>query len=419
MTPDSCPAVLGMILKGYPRISETFISNEILLLERSGFSLVVYSMRQPREVFHHDSVGEIRAQAFYLPETLLEHLVELLWHNICLALSTPRTYGTALTMTARRFLRTRKSASIKHLLQAGYLIHRFVPKNLAVSRFHAHFAHSPASVAMYVSRITGIPFRITAHAKDIYTSDPVQLAEKMDQAEFVVTCTESNRRYLLNLPTKKNTPVYRVYHGIDIRLFTPEAVLRTPEPPFRLLTVARITPKKGLPTVYRALRRLADAGLDFHHTLIGDGEDQGRIADLIRKLGLESRTRLLGVQPHHVVLDHYRNADLFVIGCEIAPSGDRDGIPNVLAESMAMNVPVVATTISGIPELITSEDTGLLVEPGDSHAMALAMIRMLLDRCLREKVIRAARSRVLQDFDNRRLIRELVEIYRCSFPGPV
>ena len=184
MSTSSRP-VLGMILKGYPRISETFISNEILLLEQLGFAIHLFSMRRPRENFSHDNVKKIRAKVDYLPETLIKPLPLLLYHNICLAAAKPKVYAGALKTAYRRFKRTHKSATIKHLLQAGYLVHRFLPAS-GVTHLHAHFAHSPTSVAMFTSHLTGLPFSFTAHAKDIYTSDPNQLREKIERARFVV-----------------------------------------------------------------------------------------------------------------------------------------------------------------------------------------------------------------------------------------
>jgi len=411
MSPSG-PPVLGMILKGYPRISETFISNEIRLLEQLGFTLHLFSMRQPRENFTHASVKKIRASVDYLPETLLKPLPRLLYHNSCLAAKRPKLYAAALKTAYRRFLRTRNSATIKHLLQAGYLVHRLLGAS-RVTHLHAHFAHSPTSVAMFTSQLSGLPFSFTAHAKDIYTSDPAQLREKIGLARFVVTCTEYNRRHLLELADGCKTPIQRIYHGIDVALFSQDA--GNPDPPaqpYRILTIARLTAKKGLPTVYQALKIMHDRKVAFFHTHIGGGEAREKILSLIGDLGLTSVTQLLGTRPHDVVLEHYENADLFVLGCEIASDGDRDGIPNVLVESMAMGVPVVATNISGIPELVENEKTGLLVPPGDPSKLAEAMLRMLTDTQLRSRVMPAGRQRVVKDFDNRRLVQDLAAIYR-------
>ena len=415
MAANNRPA-LGMILKGYPRISETFISNEILLLEQYGFPIHLFSMRRPRESFSHKSVNEIQAEVDYLPESLLLPLPRFLYHNLQLAKKRPRIYTRAFNTALRRFSRTRKIATIKHLFQAGYLVHRLLPHRHIV-HLHAHFAHSPASVAMFASQLSGLPFSFTAHAKDIYTSNQEQLTEKLLLARFVVTCTEYNRQYLMRLPSSGAVPIYRIYHGINIALFSGSAGKIEPTTPYRVLTVARLTRKKGLPTVFRALRILSDQGVPIQHTLIGDGEDRKHILSMIRKLKLEKVTKWLGTQPHHVVLDHYRQADLFVLGCEVAPNGDRDGIPNVVLESMAMGVPVVTTQISAIPEVIEHGKTGLLVPPGRPEEMAGAMKRLLTDIDLRKQVIITANHRVNQDFDNKSLIHNLAAVYREHIPG--
>lgn len=402
--------VLGMILKGYPRISETFISNEILLLEEQGIKLHILSMRRPREAFSHTSVGRIKAAVDYLPETFLTSLPLLLPPNLILAAKQPRRFAAALKTAFRRFLRTRKSATFKHLFQAGYLVSRLLPGS-RITHFHAHFAHSPTSVAFFASLLSGISFSFTAHAKDIYTTDPAQLREKMAHARFVVTCTEYNRRHLARISDSEGSVIYRIYHGIDIGLFSSPHTGGLPSPPYRILTVSRMAAKKGLPTVYQALAILRDRGIRFHHTLIGDGEDRVSLKKRVRDLGLEPFSRWMGTLPHDEVIRQYRQADLFVLGCEIAANGDRDGIPNVCVESMAMGVPVVATRVSAIPELIDNEKTGLLTAPGNPEALADAMIRALTDADLRQKMIAEARDRVERDFNNRNLIGELAGLY--------
>ena len=403
---------LGIILKGYPRISETFISNEILLLEKLGFPIHLFSMRRPRENFTHQSVNQIQAAVDYLPETLLRPLPRLMFHNCLLAAQRPGAYARALKIAFRRFLRTRKSATIKHLFQAGYLVQRLMPGRRII-HLHAHFAHSPTSVAMFTSILSGLPFSFTAHAKDIYTSDPRQLREKAALAKFVVTCTEYNRHYLTTLCEDDSIPIHRIYHGIDTRLFSPNPdMISKAEAPYRILTVARLIAKKGLPTLYQALKILKDRGIAFRHTLIGDGEERDNVLAVIKNLGLRADTQWLGTQPHEVVRDYYRRAHLFVLGCEVAPNGDRDGIPNVLFESMAMGVPVVATDLSAIPELVETEKTGLLVDPGSPDKMAEAMLRMLTDAELRTRIIPAAQQRVVRDFDNTSLVRDLAAVYR-------
>ncbi|MFH1137386.1 MAG: glycosyltransferase [Pseudomonadota bacterium] len=403
--------VLGMILKGYPRISETFISNEILLLEELGFSVHIFSMRRPREAFSHDSIRNIRARVDYLPEDL--DLAKLLPPNLLLALTSPRRYARGLMTAWQRYKRSRSRNTIKHFLQAGRLVQCFLPGS-GVGHLHAHFAHSPTSVALFAGVLSGRPFSFTAHAKDIYTQDPAQLREKIGRADFVVTCTGYNKAHLEEVARGLDTPIHRIYHGIDLGLFSRSRDNGPLAPPFHILTVARLTAKKGLPTVYRALRLLADRGLDFRHTLIGDGDDREQILGLIKDLGLEDRARWLGTQPHGVVLEEYRRADAFALGCEVASNGDRDGIPNVILESMAMGVPVAATRVSAIPELVEHGRTGLLVSPGNPGELADALAALLLDLPLRDRIIPAARQTVVERFDNKALIGRLAELYRAA-----
>jgi glycosyltransferase involved in cell wall biosynthesis len=179
-----------------------------------------------------------------------------------------------------------------------------------------------------------------------------------------------------------------------------------------------LTAKKGLPTVLKAIKLLTGQGLKLNHILIGDGDDRQKILALIKELELTRVTQWLGTQPHHEVVKHYHNTDLFVLGCEVASNGDRDGIPNVLLESMAMGVPVVATDISAIPELVVNGVSGLLVPPRQPDRMAQAILRMLTDAEMRKRVIPAARQTVAEGFDNRRLIQDLARVYRHGMGLP-
>ena len=392
------------------------ISNEILLLESLGFSIHIISMRYPRESFTHAGVGRIKADVQYLPSTILGHLLPLCYHNLILALTRPRVYFRALTIAAAKWRRTKTSATLQHLLQAGYLVHHCLPGKHII-HFQAHFAHSPTSVAMFSSILSRIPFSFFAHAKDIYTSDPRQLKEKMDMAKFVVTCTRYNQIYLNSLAGKGRTPVFCVYHGINPDYFSPEPRPVSCTPPYKILTVARMTEKKGLDIVYQALAILRDRGVKFHHTLIGEGADHDKIVRLIKTMGLESVTTLAGTLPHEAVINYYAKADLFVLGCKIAANGDRDGIPNVMAESMAMNMPVVATDVSGIPEFLEDGVTGKMVAQNDPPALAHAMELLLTNEELRKKVIPEARKRIVREFNNTELIRDLAQIYCDRIPG--
>jgi len=404
-------STLAYILKGYPRISETFISNEILLLEKLGFRMQLFPMRHPRESFCHDSVKQILAKVDYLPTELLLEFPRLLLPNIFLAVKRPKRFQQGLQLANVRYKRTGKLATFKHLLQAGFLTNNHLLENTKISHLHGHFAHSPTSVTMFASLLSGKPFSFTAHAKDIYTSNPKQLREKIKLAEFVVTCTEYNKRYLEEIAQGLDTPVHGIYHGIDLKLFSPKTDHSTCSAPYKLLTVARMTEKKGLPTLYKALQMLKEKNFKFSHTLIGDGDDRDKILQLIKDLNLTDCCHWLGTRTHTEVLKQFEQSDLFVLACEIAANGDRDGIPNVLVEALAMEVPALSTTVSAIPEILLNFKSGITVEPRDAMVMAQAIENILTNTDLRKTIIQGGRDHTSHNFNNRTLVAQLGDLF--------
>ena len=406
---ESGSPLLGMVLKGYPRISEAFISTEILLLERSGIPIEIYSLKQPREDFTHRNVKEIRAPVFYMPEYVFPDWRPLWDSNKRLHRVLGGHYRRCLARAVARAVRRNKWATFRHFLQGGHLAwHCLIGR--PVQHLHAHFAHTPTSVTLFASELTGIPFSFTGHAKDIYTSEPEQIRRKIRLARFAVTCTQYNARYLNSLANGA-TPVHTVYHGIDLDLFSfgPSPV---PSPPYRILSVGRPVPKKGYDDLLRALAILRKDGLDFQFEHIGSGDYEETMKRLTGELGLTGRVRMLGTLPHHEVIEHYRRAHCFALACKVADDGDRDGIPNVLVESMAVGLPVVSTRVSAIPELVEEGVTGTLVDPEQPEAMAAA-IREVLEHPERSRSLLAnARAKVEQEFDNQRNTRKLSELFR-------
>jgi len=409
---------LGMILKGYPRISESFISTEILLLESLGIPIEIYSLREPREDFSHDHIKEIRASATYLPEYVLPHLQVLLRSNIALRKLLGPHYSRCMAGAVRRAWERKKLATLRHFLQAGHLAAIRLMHD-PVTHLHAHFCHTPTSVALFASELTGLPFSFTAHAKDIYISEPDQLVRKIRKARFVVTCTRYNAQYLEDLARSAgcDTPLHVVYHGIDLSFFT-FAPTPHPDPPYHILSIGRLVPKKGYDTLLRSLKLLDRAGLDFQFTHIGDGEMHHRIARMTRDLDLTHRVNLLGTLPHAKIINHYRRAHCFALACKVAPNGDRDGIPNVLIEAMAAGVPTVATKVSAIPELVEDGVTGVLVQPDDHVGMAAAITDILLHPEKYKRHITLARARVERVFDNRSCVKRLHSLFIDALQKP-
>ncbi len=314
----------------------------------------------------------------------------------------PGGYARSFALACRRFMRNHNLLTFKHFFQAAYLVHHARALNMA--HLHAHFAHSPTSVAMFASEICGVPFSFTAHAKDIYTSDAAQLAEKIDKARFVVTCTKYNKAFLENWSGGARDPLRLPRHR-------PGAVLRPrrrahPAPPYTFLTIARIVEKKGIPDILAALacwRAKASPSATCSSAAATTRKRSGPGC----ANSLENHVELAGTMTHEQVLERFQHADCFGLGCKVAASGDRDGIPNVIAESMALGVPVIGTRVSGIPELVDHEETGLLVDAANPRELADALERIVTDLPLRQRVIPAARQRVTDVFDNRKLIREL------------
>jgi len=381
---------LGILLKTYPKISETFILREILELEASGLSLCLFSLNRPTDAISHSENETVNAPVSYV--------------------SCPpgRTEAGALADHARQFLRapTRYMRTLAatlasdedepwHVFGQAVRLARLALKS-GISHLHVHFANEPAAVALAMSGLTGIPYSLSAHAKDIYLSRPEALRRKIGSARFTVTCTEYNRRHLSGL-VKNEGVVHRIYHGLKPEAYRP--VNNTPKPKPRILSIGRLREKKGFPTLLAACAMLLKQGLDFECTLVGYGPLEERLKALAGELGLTGRVRFAGKLKHDEVLALYREATVFALPCQIAADGDRDGIPNVLIEAMALGLPVISTPVSGILELIDHDENGLLVPPEDASQLALALTRLFDDPDLGRELGAAARKKVESHFN--------------------
>ena len=340
---------------------------------------------------------------------MLPHWKVLLKSNVAAWRKLGFNYTKGLSGAAQRALERRSRATLRHFLQAGHLtIMRLL--NRPISHIHAHFCHTPTSVALFAAQLTGLPYSFTAHAKDIYTSEPEQLVRKIQQARFVVTCTRYNARYLSQLSCKASpgavTPIHTIYHGIDVDFFN-FGHRPSPAPPYIILSIGRHVAKKGYDDLFKAARILDEAGLDFRLVQIGSGELTEQLTGIIAALGLRHRVQMLGTLPHEQVIEHYRSAHCFALACKVAANGDQDGIPNVLAEAMAVGTPVVATRVSAIPELVEDGVTGTLVEAQDPPAMARAILNVLIHSERFAGQVRRARKKVEGEFDQRRCVTNL------------
>ena len=378
------------LLKGYPRLSETFIAQEIRALEQRGVKLEIWSLRFPTDKHRHPVHGEIQAPVTYLPEYLYQEPMRVL-RGFFRALRC-KGFGRALCQWLKDFLRDPTPNRGRRFGQACVLAAE-MPSDTA--RFHAHFLHTPASVVYYAHLMTGIPWSCSAHAKDIWTSPDWEKCEKLQSLDWLVTCTASGHAHLQSLspdPAKVNL----VYHGLDFARF-PEPPLRESKTRTEILSVGRLVPKKGYPTLLAALAQLP-LELDWHFTHIGGGPLEAELKAQAQALGLTARIDWLGALPQERVLAAYRAADIFVLAAQIAADGDRDGLPNVLMEAQSQRLACIATDISGIPELIRDNETGLLVPPENIAALADALAALIRDPMRRAALAEAGFARVRGQF---------------------
>jgi len=390
------PAV-AVILKGYPRLSETFIAQEIRALERRGAALRLVSLRHPTDRHLHPVHREIAAPVRYLPEYLYREPLRVL-RGLAAARRHPG-FARARAAWLRDLRRDPTANRVRRFGQACVLAAELEPD---VARLHAHFLHTPASVARYAALIRGLPWSCSAHAKDIWTTPDWEIAEKLAELDWAVACTVAGRDRLRALAPAPGR-VGLVYHGLDLERFPPPPGERPPrdggdaDDPAVILSVGRAVEKKGYDDLLDALARLP-AGLAWRLRHVGGGALGGRLRARAERLGIAGRIDWLGPQPQETVLDEMRRADLFVLASKVAADGDRDGLPNVLMEAQSQGLAVLATTVSAIPELIVDRRTGLLAPPGDPDALSRALARLIRDPGLRRHLGEAGARRVRDAF---------------------
>ena len=388
---------VAVVLKGYPRLSETFIAQEIAELEQRGLEILIVSLRHPTEQRTHAVHAEIRAPKLYLPEYLFDEPRRVLaaWRRV----RRWPNYREARALWLRDLLRDRTANRIRRFGQALVLADE-LPQD--IGRLHAHFLHTPASVTRYAALLRGLPWSASAHAKDIWTTPEWEKREKLSECEWLVTCTAANRDHLAALaPDGK---VELVYHGLDFTRFPRPLHRRSmrdgrdPSDPVIVLSVGRLVEKKGMDVLLEALARLPSA-LHWRFVHVGGGPLRGELERRADALGITSRIVWRGALSQSDLLPEYRAADIFALACRIARDGDRDGLPNVLVEAQSQALPCVATVVSAIPELIRDGVTGLLVAPDSPDALARALESCITDPARRAALGEAGRARVIAEFD--------------------
>ncbi len=398
---------VAVILKGYPRLSETFIAQELLALEKAGINLIIYSLRQPTDRDVHPIHSMIQAPVKYLPEYLIWHLIRVLLGLFSSFRS--KNFTRLLRLFFKDLKRDCSANRIRRLGQA-MVLHREIASDR--NWIYAHFLHTPASVARYCSILSDIPWSCSAHAKDIWTSPKWEIQEKLESLEWLVTCTSSNREYLANLSSAPDC-VRLVYHGLDLERFAdmPRQHLNNgsmEQAQVKILSVGRAVSKKGYDVLIEALAKLPeDMHWKFAH--VGGGPLLKDLKRQAKGLQLQARMDWLGPLSFGKVLEQYRNADIFVLASRIDSDGDRDGLPNVLMEALSQRLACISTDISGIPELLRHNENGLIVKPEDTGALSEAIERLARNTKFRDALSREGRRTVEENFDLKRNVQLLID----------
>jgi glycosyltransferase involved in cell wall biosynthesis len=389
---------VACILKGYPRLSETFIAQELLALESSGVDLIIYSLRHPTDKKIHPVHEKIRARIIYLPEYLYQHPGRVL-AGFFKSLLSP-DFFSLLKAFFRDFRRDFSINRIRRLGQAMVLCREIEPDR---EWLYAHFLHTPASVARYCSILTGIPWSCSAHAKDIWTSPDWEIKEKIADMDWLVTCTRANYEHLDSIAgVGQSGKVSLLYHGLDLDRFScPErnqsALSDAQTKPLVILSVGRAVSKKGYDILLQALSQLPKY-FQWKFLHVGGGELSAALQEQARGLSIDDRISWFGAQPAGFVLEQYLIADLFVLPSRIDSNGDRDGLPNVIMEAMSQQLPCIASNISGIPEIIINNKNGVLVAPEQPDVIAREIVRLGSNPVLRRQMGEQARLDVMSRF---------------------
>lgn len=388
---------VAFVLKGYPRLSETFIAQEIWALERRGLDIRIVSLRHPTDPSVHPVHREIVAPVLYLPEYLHEEPLRVArgWRKARLLSG----YGAARRVWLRDLARDPTPNRIRRFGQAMVLAAECPPE---VTWLHVHFLHTPASVTRYAATMRGLPWSVSAHAKDVWTTPEWEKREKIADCRWLVTCTRINSEHLSALASEPSR-VDLVYHGLDLSRFP--AVPRHPaagdgedaEHPVIILSVGRAVAKKGYRVLLSALAGLPS---ELHWRLIhiGGGPMLSALQNQARETGIDGRIDWRGAQPQEAVLEAYRSADLFALASRVAGDGDRDGLPNVLMEAQSQGLACLATRVSAIPELIDDGENGVLVPPDDADALGDALCRLIGDPVLRHRLGASGARRAQERF---------------------
>ena len=387
---------LAVLVKGWPRLSETFIAQELVALEAAGHSFEIWSLRHPTDVKRHPLHDRLQAQVNYLPEYLYQEPVRV-WRARETAQKLPG-YAEAWRIWRADLRRDPSRNRIRRFGQACVLAAEMPD---AVLGLYAHFLHTPSSVARYAAIMRGLPWSFSAHAKDIWTSPDWEIREKLSSADhgatFGATCTAFGAQHLRDM-SDDPARIDLIYHGLDLSRFPapPDRIWRKASDPLHLMSVGRLVEKKGFDRLIDALA-LLPKDLNWHWTHIGGGGLGDLLQGMAEDAGVADHITWRGACDQPEVIEAMRQSDIFVLPSRVAADGDRDGLPNVLMESASQRLPILSTPVSAIPEFIDSGTHGLLSDDAPA-ALAAAICQMAEDPDKTAAMAEAALQRLRRDF---------------------
>lgn len=385
---------IGYMLRMYPRFSQTFVANEIAELERQGVDIGILSLKAPTDGVFHEAACRVKARAHYLPETYHGRLRKISAAQLRWLRRGWRNY-----LDAGSVVRADTKSEWFDLCRAVDVL-RWVKKN-RVDHVHVHFGTSEATVALVANILGGLSYSLTLHAFDIFRDnvDRALLARKINHSRFTVTVSEFNRRFMVENLTGVDPDKIRVnYNGIDLDRFA-RKLPRSESP--SIFGLGRLIEKKGFIHMIRAVRQLRDRGMPVLCRIGGSGPQEGRLRREIEVLGLEDCVELLGSIAEAEVRELMQRSSCFVLPCVRAKDGNVDALPTVLLEALASGCPVVTTRLSGNPEIIEHNKTGMLVEPGNERELTEAIHEMLSDRTCALRLAEAGQRHVQRRFNIR------------------
>lgn len=399
---------VGYVLSRFPKLSETFVVDEIRSLERAGARVSVHSLLPQRAEDAWSDTRELAAEVECLAPTSLAWMgAQLFW----LARSPARLLAVWARALAGHAGSLRELARAFVAVAHGAWFARSMLRT-RVEHVHAHWATHTALAAWTIHRLAGLPYTFTTHADDIFVRRPM-LDEKARAARFVVTVSDYNRRYLceaLGAWAERKLRVVRCGVRTDSFLPQPPASAET----FTIACIARLEPKKGHIHLLEACAELVRRGVPFRCVLVGDGRERATLEQRLRALGLGDRVVLLGARPRSQVREIMAGAHVVALPCVVAEGGRADGIPVCLMEALALERPVVTTPVSGVPELVEHEKTGLLVAPGDALALADALEKLRADPALGARLAAEGRKRVCEEYDVDRNAAQLLALFAAG-----